>query len=110
LLADTNVVAILRDDFPDTEALDGLFAGHDPEPGVYDTSTWACDDPHTDKDVPGGHETHAPGDQFGSGRPKIEEDYQRDETLQDPRTVFQILKRHYSRYTPEIDCETTGIS
>jgi formate dehydrogenase major subunit len=27
---------------------------------------------------------------------------QRDETLQDPRCVFQILKRHYARYTPEM--------
>ena len=25
---------------------------------------------------------------------------QRDETLQDPRCVFQVLKRHYARYTP----------
>jgi formate dehydrogenase major subunit len=27
---------------------------------------------------------------------------QRDETLQHPRCVFQILKRHYARYTPEM--------
>jgi formate dehydrogenase major subunit len=27
---------------------------------------------------------------------------QRDETLQDQRCVFQILKRHYARYTPEM--------
>src|SRR5204863_7488325 len=33
---------------------------------------------------------------------------QRDETLQDPRTVFQILKRHYSRYTPEMVERVTG--
>src|SRR5256884_9164897 len=26
----------------------------------------------------------------------------RDETLQHPRSVFQILKRHYARYTPEM--------
>src|SRR5699024_3994427 len=35
---------------------------------------------------------------------------ERDETLQDSNTVFQILKRHYSRYTPEIVEETCGIS
>lgn len=110
VLAYTNAATIVREDFQDTEDLDGLFSGYDPETGVYDTSTWAYDDPHTDKDVTGGHETHAPGDQFGSGGPKIEEDYQRDETLQDPRTVFQTLKRHYSRYTPEMVSETCGIS
>lgn len=32
----------------------------------------------------------------------------RDETLQDPRCVFQILKRHFSRYTPEMVERTTG--
>ena len=26
----------------------------------------------------------------------------RDETLTDPRCVFQVLKRHYARYTPEM--------
>jgi formate dehydrogenase major subunit len=32
----------------------------------------------------------------------------RDDTLQDPRCVFQILKRHFSRYTPEMVERTTG--
>jgi formate dehydrogenase major subunit len=32
----------------------------------------------------------------------------RDETLQNPRTVFQILKRHFSRYTPEMVERVTG--
>ena len=34
----------------------------------------------------------------------------RDETLEHPRTVFQILKRHYARYTPEMVREACGIS
>ena len=33
---------------------------------------------------------------------------QRDETLQDPRCVFQIVKRHFERYTPEMVERTTG--
>jgi formate dehydrogenase major subunit len=32
----------------------------------------------------------------------------RDETLQDPRCVFQIVKRHFSRYTPEMVERVTG--
>src|SRR5687768_5809965 len=32
----------------------------------------------------------------------------RDETLQDPRCVLQIVKRHFSRYTPEMVERTTG--
>jgi formate dehydrogenase major subunit len=33
---------------------------------------------------------------------------ERDETLQHPMSVFQIVKRHYSRYTPEMVEEVTG--
>jgi formate dehydrogenase major subunit len=33
---------------------------------------------------------------------------QRDETLQNPRCVFQIVKTHFARYTPEIVEQTTG--
>ena len=33
---------------------------------------------------------------------------QRDETLQNPRCVLQIVKRHFSRYTPEMVERTTG--
>src|SRR5207302_7834789 len=33
----------------------------------------------------------------------------RDETLQDPRCIFQVLRRHYSRYTPEMVEEACGI-
>jgi formate dehydrogenase major subunit len=32
----------------------------------------------------------------------------RDETLKDPRTVFQIVKQHFSRYTPEVVEKGTG--
>src|SRR5207247_9214774 len=33
----------------------------------------------------------------------------RDMTLQDPRTVFQMMKAHYSRYTPDVVSSITGI-
>ncbi len=32
----------------------------------------------------------------------------RDETLQNPRTVFQVVKRHFARYTPEMVERVTG--
>ena len=31
-----------------------------------------------------------------------------DETLQHPRCVFQILRRHFARYTPEFVAEACG--
>ncbi len=33
---------------------------------------------------------------------------ERDETLRNPRCVFQIVKRHFSRYTPEVVERVTG--
>jgi formate dehydrogenase major subunit len=39
----------------------------------------------------------------GEGNPK------RDLTLRDPSTVFQLMKRHYSRYTPEMIERVCGI-
>ncbi len=32
----------------------------------------------------------------------------RDETLEDPRCVFQLMKKHFARYTPELVSEITG--
>src|SRR5260370_9137815 len=37
----TNAPSILREDFKDTEDLDGLFSGWDPEQKKYDPETWA---------------------------------------------------------------------
>src|ERR1051326_7930263 len=45
------------------------------------------------------------GGKLSHGEPPEE-----DETLQHPRCVFQILKRHYARYTPEFVAETCGCS
>lgn len=53
----------------------------------------------------------AGGDKYGSGGAPVGPGTPiRDDTLQDPQTVFQILKRHYSRYTPEMVRDACGIS
>src|ERR1051325_2581455 len=36
----TNARVVVGDQFADTEDLDGLFSGWDPEQGKYDTTTW----------------------------------------------------------------------
>ena len=33
---------------------------------------------------------------------------ERDTTLEDPRCVFQLMKKHFARYTPEMVSEVTG--
>jgi formate dehydrogenase major subunit len=92
----TNASYIVREDFADTEELDGLFSGwNTPDAksgGAYDTSTWAFET----EEVPrfdGNGETK---------RPK------RDESLQDPRCVLNLLRRHFARYTADMVEEVCG--
>ncbi|MEA2357212.1 MAG: formate dehydrogenase major subunit, partial [Solirubrobacteraceae bacterium] len=55
----TNARAIVGDDFRDTEDLDGLFSGWDPEKGAYDFSSWKYAGSGGDGgDSPTGHQAH----------------------------------------------------
>ena len=54
------------------------------------------------------HSTQAFEERTGAGM--MTGKVKRDETLQHPRCVFQILKRHFSRYTPEMVEQICGIS
>src|ERR1051325_7707138 len=113
----TNAPTIITDEFKDTEELDGLFSGWDPENGEYDISTWAYEvmEAHG---AAGQREEgfkdaeHHKGEQVGKGGGGAHLDHgqppKTDETLQDPRCVFQVLKRHCARYTPEFVAETCG--
>ncbi len=112
VLAYTNAATLIDADYRDAEDLGGLFSGFDPETGQYDPSTWAYAG-QTD----GSHEhgasasARAAGDTHGSGGPPLEHArVQRDDTLQHPRTVFQILKRQYARYTPVMVRVSCGVS
>src|SRR4051812_36147386 len=116
VLAYTNAATLVGEDFRDTEDLNGLFSGFDPETGQYDLSSWAYERKEGAEE-PGGHEhgadtaARAAGQQYGSGGPPIGNPrFERDHTLEHPRTVFQILKRHFGRYTPEMVREACGIS
>ncbi len=99
----TNAAAIVADEFQDTEDLDGLFSGWDPDSGRYRSRSWMY------KDV---DPTPAAGKREGeSGRIQRAPIQARhaDRTLQHPRCVFQILKRHFARYTPEMVERITGV-
>jgi formate dehydrogenase major subunit len=111
----TNAPVIITEDFADTEDLDGFFSGWDPERAEYDTTTWqyAGTQVHGPAGQPGerfstrgeqsGHGGHGGGLEHG-------EPPEEDLTLQHPRCVFQLLKKHYRRYTPEIVAESCGCS
>ena len=70
----TNASLIVREDYGFE---DGLFTGYDAEKRKYDKSTWTYE-----------------LDENGFAK--------RDTTLQHPRCVWNLLKQHVSRYTPDV--------
>src|SRR3954454_12407035 len=101
----TNASTIVSDDFRDTEDLDGLFSGWNPETRTYDPDSWQYEDMQVpaasgqrELGAPVGQAAHvAHGGALEHGEPP-----HRDETLQHPRCVYQLLRRHFARYTPEL--------
>jgi formate dehydrogenase major subunit len=76
----TNAPFVIEDGY---DFKDGLFSGYDPEKRKYDQSTWKYK-----KDAEGNPIT--------------------DPTLQNPRCVFQLMKKHYERYDVDTVCGITG--
>jgi formate dehydrogenase major subunit len=115
----TNAATIVSEDFQDTDQLGGLFSGYNPKTGAYDTSSWAYEGMDMaaaagSRLVPGSHTTSgqpiAGGQELGGRGASLKHSVvQRDETLQNPFCVFQILKRHYARYTPEMVEQVSGV-
>ena len=105
----TNASFLVDESFVDTEDLDGLFSGYDPHTATYDPSSWSYES--TAGGNGGGHE-QASSHQHGSGGPVIEGasgEIAADPKLEHPRCVFQILKRHFARYTPEMVERVCGV-
>jgi formate dehydrogenase major subunit len=90
----TNASVLLRDDFRDTEDLDGLFSG---------AETWRYAGEQEEGALDTGHRGE------GQGTARAAADPPRDNTLEHPRCVFQVLKRHFARYTPELVEQSCGI-
>ncbi len=81
----TNASCILSEEYRDPEDNgDGYFSGWNQDKRAYEGDSWI----------------YKGGD---LSRPE------RDLTLQDPQCVFQKLKRHFSRYTPEMVDKICGI-
>ena len=98
VLAYTNASSIIDSRYQDAEDLDGLFSGFDSRTSKYDNSSWTYRGPAIEgSEDAAAHSGHG---QEGTSPAKHRPD--RDATLQDPNCVFQILKRHFARYTPEM--------
>lgn len=123
IVAYSNAPVILREDFRDTEDLAGVFSGLDTDTRAYDNTSWQYEgsevqaasgerDQEYDERTGGGSSVTeaARGEAHGSGGAVIGEgEPERDETLTHPRCVFQVLKRHYARYTPKMVEQVCGV-
>jgi formate dehydrogenase major subunit len=105
----TNASTIINEKFADTEDLGGVFSGFDPETGTYDRSTWMYEGGEVSS-AAGMREHASQAFDENTGVGMLEGPVRRDETLQHERCVFQLLRKHYSRYTPEMVSEICGIS
>jgi formate dehydrogenase major subunit len=118
----TNAATIIREEFRDTEDLAGLFSGLEPGKRHYDQESWGYEgvaaaaasgerDSGYDEKTQDGKSVAESGhsESHGLGGPAMHGEPSRDETLRHPRCVFQILKRHYARYTPEMVEQICGI-
>ena len=112
----TNASFLVSENYQDTEDLDGLFSGYDEAKAAYDPATWLYEG--TSGSASAGTDHHGDAKeastsyQHGSGGPVVEgatEGIVVDPTLRHPRCVYQILKRHFARYTPEMVEAICGI-
>jgi formate dehydrogenase major subunit len=111
----TNAPKIIREDFRDTEDLGGFFSGWDAEQKKYNPESWLYQGSPQPKhakglsttpgheDVEGGHGKDRGGEASDSAK------FSEDLTLQHPRCVFQLLKKHFARYTPEMVEQYCGV-
>jgi formate dehydrogenase major subunit len=122
LLAYSNAATIIAEEFADTEDLEGVFSGLNREQRSYDTTKWQYEG--TDMQAASGERDQewkqrtgegssvseaARGEAHGSGGAEVGADPQVDLTLQHPRCVFQILKKHFARYTPDMVEQICGV-
>src|SRR5256712_361634 len=103
----TNAAFLVQEGFklPD----DGLYSGFDQATQMYDRSTWnyqeSGDMPHR----AAGADPAKPAT-AAKAPAMLPPNVAYDLTLQHPRCVFQLLRKQYSRYTPEMVERITGIS
>ena len=126
VLAYTNASTIIEEGFRDTEDLAGLFSGFDAQDDAYDAQQghWGYEGPGDCGRAPEGGSKHSSQAKYTKGRHGLHghgmdgnaeaspsEDMAGetvDPTLQNPRCVMQILRRHFARYTPEVVSEVCG--
>src|SRR3954454_24646512 len=89
----TNASTIVDERYEDAEDNGGRFSGYDPETGTYANDTWGYEGGQMPS-AAGMREHGTMPFEESTGVGMLDGEIQRDPTLQDPRCVFQILRRH----------------
>jgi formate dehydrogenase major subunit len=104
----TNIATIIEDGYRDPEELDGLFSGFNEDSKSYKHDTWQ----YKDNVLPASIAEHRSQVQHSRHGGDFEDipstELPQDRTLQHPNCVYQIMRRHYARYTPEMVERVTG--
>ena len=107
-LAYSNIAHIIEDGYEDPERNGGVFSGFDPDTGSYKQDTWQ----YKGKTVPSSVAEHRvqtqEQSQGGDYESMTDGPPPTDPSLQHPNCVYQIMRRHYARYTPEMVEQATG--
>jgi len=101
----TNAAFIVNPGFQLPGDMDGVFSGFDAKTQTYDKSTWN----YAGASGGEGNSSAQPTTGGAPPAPRLPEKVEFDLSLQNPNCVFQLLKKHYSRYTPEMVERITGI-
>jgi formate dehydrogenase major subunit len=106
-MAYTNIATIIEDGYGDPEQHGGVFSGFNAAERDYKQDTWQ----YKGKVVPSSIAEHRNSTQETASEDSesmAEGPPPSDPTLQDPNCVYQIMRRHYARYTPEMVESVTG--
>jgi len=123
----TNAATIINPNYQDSEDLDGVFSGYNATTRTYDNDSWQYDRTQMQQNqraadtAQAGTQPQQPNTLFNAAmaadtsqsfdplvKALVPPREQRDPTLQNPNCAFQILKRHFARYTAEFVEQACG--
>ena len=106
----TNAATIVNEDYVDAEDNGGIFSGFDVDTNAYppDKSNWQyAGEPAPTSTVDPSMKADSYSASLADLRGGAPE---RDDTLQHPNCVLNVMRRHYARYTPEMVADICGCS
>ena len=106
-LAYTNIATIIEDGFVDAEDGDGIFSGFQPASASYVQDSWQYKGEMLPPAI-AEHYVHVQDESKERAAELTKHPPPSDPTLQHPNCVYQIMRRHYARYTPDMVEHVTG--